>query len=330
MLVRPRSGNLLALAIALAFAPLALGAVPVVKPLPDLSPEPIVGIGRGGDYAVATRTAIENAGGLTGLVKKGDVVLIKPNLCTGPFPDDPKTTDYRVVATLVDMLKALEPSRIIIAEGGFQGDSFSKTHAAISKYDTIKGVELFNFNSCEKKDCYELKPPKSLVGRSLFIPKIVMDADVLIEVPKLKTHSIPEAVVSLTLKNSFGIPSEKIYGGYGDKNGLHSFPLSEIIVDLNMIRMPDFAVIDGVVGGEGYGPVYNTPVKSEIVLAGRDPVALDTVALTFMGFALSQVPHVKLAAAQGLGVSDLAKIKVVGAKLDEIKMDFKSSFKRAK
>jgi uncharacterized protein (DUF362 family) len=324
-----RSLAALGFALALCLAPISAGAA-TVKPLPEPAAEPIVGIGRGGDYQSATRTAIENAGGLAGIVKKGDVVLIKPNLCTGAKPDDPKTTDYRVVATIVDMLRELGPSRIIIAEGCFYGDAFSKAASAQSKYDSIKGVEFYNFNACEKKDCYELQPPKSLIGRSLFIPKVFMDADVVIEVPKLKTHFIPQAVVSLTLKNTFGIPSEKIYGGYGDKSGLHGFPLSEVIVDLNKIRMPDFAVIDGVVGGEGYGPVYNTPVKSEIVLAGRDPVALDTVALTFMGFTLNQVPHVKLAASEKLGNADLSKIKVVGAKLDEIKMDFKSSFKPAK
>jgi uncharacterized protein (DUF362 family) len=320
----------LAFGIALCLSPLVASAEAAVKPLPEPAALSTIGIGRGGDYDKATRAAIENAGGLAGIVKKGDVVLIKPNLCTGAKPDDPKTTDYRVVATIVAMLKELGPSRIIIAEGGFYGDVFSKGASALSKYDSIQGVELFNFNSCEKKDCYELQPPKSLLGRSLFIPKVLMDADVVIEVPKMKTHFIPQAVVSLTLKNSFGIPSEKIYGGYGDKSGLHAFPLSEVIIDLNKIRMPDFSVVDGIVGGEGYGPVYNTPVKSEIVIAGRDPVAVDTVALTFMGFSLSQVPHVKLAASEGLGNGELSRIKVVGADLDKIKMDFKSSFKPAK
>jgi uncharacterized protein (DUF362 family) len=67
-----------------------------------------------------------------------------------------------------------------------------------------------------------------------------------------------------------------------------------------------------------------------VVFAGNDPVALDSVALTFMGFTVDQVPHVKLAAKEGLGVSDLQKITVKGAELDAIKMDFGSSFKRSK
>jgi uncharacterized protein (DUF362 family) len=256
------------------------------------------------------------------------VVLIKPNLCTSATADDCKTTDYRVTAAIVEAVKELQPSRIVIAEGSFAGDAFSPSALKQSKYGTIEGVEFFNFNACEKKDCYEVRSVRSLVGKGIFIPKIFMDADVVIEAPKMKTHFLPEAVVSLTIKNTFGIPSEKIYGGYGDKSGLHNFPLSDIIVELNEIRMPDFTVIDGVKGGEGYGPVSNTPVKSEIIIAGRDPLAADVAALTFMGFTLDQIPHLKLAAKEGLGNYELSKIKVVGADLGAIKMDFKSRFKK--
>jgi len=328
---RIKSALAFSITVALCLSPLVAGAEPTVKPLPAVPSESLIGIGRGGDHAKATRDAILNAGGLAGIVKKGDVVLIKPNLCTGAKPDDPKTTDYRVVAAIVDAVKELGPSRIIIAEGCFSGDAFDKAALAQNKYGTIQGVEFFNFNACEKKDCYELRSPKSLLsGKSLFIPKVYMDADVVIEAPKMKTHFLPEAVVSLSIKNVFGVPSEKIYGGYGDKNGLHSFPLSEIIVELNEIRMPDFTVIDGVMGGEGYGPMYNRPVKSEIVIAGRDLLAADVVALTFMGFTLDQVPHLRLAAKEGLGNYDLARIKIAGADLGAIKMDFQSSFKKKK
>jgi uncharacterized protein (DUF362 family) len=155
-----------------------------------------------------------------------------------------------------------------------------------------------------------------------------MDANVVIDVAKLKTHFQPDAVVSLCLKNAFGVPSERLYGGYGYKGGLHAFPLADAIVELNMIRRPDFSVIDGIIGGAGLGPANNTPVHSQVVFAGKDPVALDTVALTFMGFTVDQVPHVKLAGKEGLGVSDLRKITVKGAELDSIKMDFQSSSKR--
>jgi uncharacterized protein (DUF362 family) len=294
---------------------------------PAVSAAPIVGIGRGTDFADVTKTAVENAGGLAGVVKKGDVVLVKPNLCTNPAPGTPTTTDYRVVQAVVDMVKALGASRVILAEGGFYGNAFSKATASVSKYDTIKDVEFYDFNACDKQDCYQISPKDSLIGKALFIPKVYMDANVVITIAKLKTHFQPDAVVSLSLKNAFGVPPAKLYGGYGYKGGLHNFPLKAAIVELNKIRKPDFSIIDGIVGGEGYGPANNTRVDSRIVLAGADPVAVDTVALTFMGFTVDQIPHVALAAEQGLGIADLSQIQVKGADLNAIKMDFKSSFK---
>ena len=212
----------------------------------------VVGIGRGTDYASVTRTAVENAGGLAGIVKRGDVVLIKPNLCTNPAPGRPTTTDYRVVQAVVDLVKSLGAGKVIVAEGGSTGNSFSKATAAISKYDTIKDVTLYDLNACDKQDCYQLSPKDSLLGKALYIPKVYMDANVVITVAKMKTHFLPDAVVSLSLKNVFGVPPEKIYGGYGDKSGLHNFPLKETIVELNKIRKPDFSIIDGIVGGEGW------------------------------------------------------------------------------
>jgi uncharacterized protein (DUF362 family) len=290
---------------------------------PGLSP--VVGVGRGQDYTKATLTAIENAGGLKDVVKKGDLVLIKPNVCIFGTAGAPTITDYRVVQTITNLVLKYGAARVIVAEGAISGNAFDSVSARLNKYATIKGVQLLNLNGLNKEDCYELKPQKSLTGKALFIPKIFMDADVVITVAKLKTHYQPEAVVSLCLKNAFGVPSEQIYGGGlgGFKSGLHSLGLKEAIVDLNRIRKPDVAVIEGIVGGEGYGPADNTPVKSNIIFAGRDLVAIDTVALTFMGFKVAQVPHVELAGKERLGISDLAKIKVVGADLNAIKMNFK-------
>ncbi len=297
------------------------------KSVAEPNANPVVGIGRGTDHAKVTSDAIENAGGLKDIVKEGDVVLIKPNLCTNAMPDTPTTTDYRITAEVVKKVKELGASRVIIAEGGFQGNVFDKTGMSQNKYNTIQGVEFFDFNSCKEKDCYKLKTKDSLLGKELFIPKIYMDADVVITVPKLKTHTIPEAVVTLSLKNSFGVPPAPLYGGLGDKIGLHDLGMVESIMELNKIRKPDFSVIDGIIGGERYGPADNTPVNSNIVLAGKDIVAVDTVALNFMGFQLDQIPYIKKAVDLKLGIGDINKITVKGADLKSIKMNFESIFK---
>jgi|GEM_PF-2030607 len=295
------------------------------KSVAEPDPNPVVGIGRGTDYVKVTEEAVKNAGGIDGIIKKGDTVVIKPNLCTLAEATDGRITDYRIVQKVVDMVKALGASRVIIAEGTIAGDAFSEPYLRRNKFDTIKGVELVNLNALNREDCYELMPEKSMTGKGIFIPKIYMDADVVIGVAKLKTHFQPDAVVSLSLKNSYGVPPGNIYG-LGSKNGLHALGLKESIVDINKIRKPDFFIIDGIVGGEGYGPLSNSPVDSQIIFAGKDPVALDTAAATFMGFTVDEIPHLKLASDEKLGISDLKSIKIVGADLDKIKMKFERAF----
>ncbi len=289
------------------------------KALAEPNPNPVIGIGRGTDYTKVTLEAIKNADGINNLIKKGDLVLIKPNICGFSQAGSPQITDYRVVETIVKQAAELGASKIVIAEGTITGNAFESSALKMNKYDLIQGVELINLNALDKENCYKLKPLKSLTGAELYIPKIYMDADVVINVAKLKTHFQPDAVISLSLKNSFGVPPGKIYGT-GYKNGLHMLGLKEAIIDLNRIRKPDLSLIEGIVGGEGYGPLYNTPVKSNIIFAGKDLAALDTVALTFMGFKVDEVPHVLLAGKEGLGITDLSKIKIVGADLNAVKM----------
>lgn len=280
---------------------------------------PIVGIGRGEDYPKVTREAVENAGGLKDLIKQGDTVLIKPNMIKAAAPEQGIVTDYRMVQTLADMAKEYGAEKVIVADGSPWGKPFDDERTC---YKKITGVELLDFNDLQKEDCYLLKAEKGLTGKEIYIPKIYVDADVVISAAKLKTH--PEAVVTLSLKNAFGVPPIGLVGLGGSGKGLlHSLGIPYSIVDLNLIRKPDFVIIDGIIGGEGNMPISGTPVKSGTIFAGKDPVAVDTVGLNFMGFTVDDVPHVKLAASNGLGISDLEKIKIVGADLDSIKMKFK-------
>ena len=102
--------------------------------------------------------AIDNAGGLKDIIKKGNVVLIKPNICTdGIEVGRPEITDYRIVQKVADLAFEYGASKVVVAEGGFYSNVFDYEE---NGYVNLTGVELFNFNSCEKKDCYELKPAK--------------------------------------------------------------------------------------------------------------------------------------------------------------------------
>ena len=164
------------------------------------------------------------------IIKPGNTVLIKPNMIKAALPEAAIVTDYRAVQVIADIARECGASKIIVADGSpwngsFEGDA--------DIYKKIKGVELLDFNSCKVEDCYKLKPIKPLdevKEFGFFIPKIYMDADVVISAAKLKTHY--EAAVTLSLKNVFGVPPLGLAGeGFIGKDLLHSLGISNSIVE---------------------------------------------------------------------------------------------------
>ncbi|MDR1043829.1 MAG: DUF362 domain-containing protein [Candidatus Adiutrix sp.] len=286
----------------------------------------VVGIGRGVDHAAVVAQAIANAGGLESIVSKGDTVIIKPNLSSSRGTlTYPGNTDYRVAAEVVRQVRALGAGRIIVAEGAGTGQPLSDPIIGLIRFNSIEGVEFLDLNTVPLEDCYYLSSPKKLTGEPIYMPKIYVDAEVVISVPKLKTNYAVGA--SLGLKNAFGVPPKPLVNdGSAWKLGLHSRGIPNSIVEIHLLRKPDFVVVDGIVAGEGNGPTSNDPVDARIVLAGADVMAVDTIASYFMGFTPQKLPHLKLAAENGLGEYRMDHIQVVGADIHEIRMDFTSPF----
>lgn len=285
----------------------------------------VVGIAQGTDYADVTAKAIANAGGLNSVVYTGNTVLIKPNLCTDDYIDSPLTTDYRVVAEIVREAKALGAGRIIIAEGPFGPNPFTPENLAKSGFGTIEGVEFICLNDIPAEDCYYVTGKNSVTNKAIYVPKIYVDADVVINVPVLKTHE--GTVITVGLKNAIGVPPMPLYARPRAKLALHfEYDINAAIVEINLIRRPDFTVVDGIVAGERENSTTAKPVLANTVIAGRDIVAVDAVSAAFMGFNPSVVPHLKLAAQHGLGEMNMENITVVGGNLEDMVIDFASPF----
>jgi uncharacterized protein (DUF362 family) len=286
----------------------------------------IVGIGRGADHSAVTAQAIANAGSLENIVTKGDTVIVKPNLSSSRGTlTYPGNTDYRVVAEIVRQVRALEAGRIIVAEGAGTGKPLSEPLISSIRYNTIEGVEFLDLNTIPIEECYFVSSPNKVTSEPIYMPKIYVDADVVISVPKLKTNYAVGP--SLGLKNGFGAPPKPLVNdGSAWKLGLHRRGIPESIVEINLLRKPDFVVIDGIVAGEGDGPTNNDSIDARIVFAGADVMAVDTIASYFMGFTPQKIPHLKLAAENGIGEYSMERIEVTGANIREIRMDFDSPF----
>jgi uncharacterized protein (DUF362 family) len=153
--------------------------------------------------------------------------------------------------------------------------------------------------------------------KELFLPKTVLGIDFLVSMPKLKTHHW--AGVTLSLKNMFGIVPGSCYGW--PKNVLHWAGIDRAILDINAAARPDFAIVDGILGMEGNGPIQGTPKAAGVVLFGDDPVAVDATACRVMGLLPEKVRYLAQAGTM-LGQLDPAKIQQLGESLDSVRTPF--------
>ena len=260
------------------------------------------------------RKAIGLVKGLDG-IKKGDIVLIKPNVCAPAEPDSPKITNKTVSTTIADMVRE-KGGRAIIAESAGVLDADTEPCFEATGYAKLReqGYELVDLKS---KNIPTVKVPipggKSL--KEVTLPKIVLDAKLIITVPVMKTHG--SQGVTLGLKNMKGVLPDVT------KKDFHRvFGIVQGVVDLMKVVKPGLSVIDGIVAMEGLGPMLGDPVELGTIVAGKDPVAVDAVAAAIMGFTPEEIPIIEAAGKEGIGVSDLNNIEIVGTLLKDVQRRF--------
>jgi uncharacterized protein (DUF362 family) len=141
----------------------------------------------------------------------------------------------------------------------------------------------------------------------LWIPDLLTQADVVVSLPKMKTHHW--AGVTLSLKNCFGCLPGRVYGW--PKNALHWVGIDNAILDIAGAVRPSYAIVDGIVAMEGNGPIDGTAKPAGVLVFGNDLVATDTVTASMMGMDPQQIPYLR-EAARFLGQGDLERIQQVG------------------
>jgi uncharacterized protein (DUF362 family) len=153
--------------------------------------------------------------------------------------------------------------------------------------------------------------------RELYLPASVLQADFVVSMPKLKTHHW--AGVTLSLKNMFGIVPGGCYGW--PKNVLHWAGITNAILDITSTVRPDFAIVDGIVGMEGNGPIQGEPKPCGVLVMGDDPVAVDATCVRVMGLRPERVEHLTKAS-RLLGHLDDRKIQQIGESILRVRTPF--------
>lgn len=257
--------------------------------------------------------AVELAGGFREIAENYSRALIKVNFISTKTYKTGVTTDPIVVEGLIH--KALEVfDQVFVVESDASTTNADKTCEITGVKEVCDKNEVIFLNLRREKDRVTLQIPNRETLDEIKVPRIVVDS-AIINAAKLKTHS--DTGVTLGMKNMFGLLPDKMKFKYHLKN------INKVVVDINTVLRPEFTIIDGFYALEGSGPVSGTPVKMDLLIAGKDVVATDATACRVMGIDPAEIYHIKRAYEKSFGEMNEAKISVVGSGIDEVKRRFK-------
>jgi uncharacterized protein (DUF362 family)/NAD-dependent dihydropyrimidine dehydrogenase PreA subunit len=235
-------------------------------------------------------------------VSKSARIFVKPNFVHDMISVVGATTDLRIIRAVVEYLHQNGYHNISVGDGKAAG-----FHAL--GIDTMKRLglpELAKRLSFELVDTNSApgKLTKLSTGTVVSLPQPLLNADFVINLPKLKTHV--EAKVSLGLKN-IGVGCVQGI----QKARLHAGQLEQNFTSVNEFIRSHIIIMDGIFAMEGNGPTRGEPTRQNMLFSSSDIVAVDSVCSTIFGYQPSDINHIRIATAKGLGVSDLRQIEIV-------------------
>jgi uncharacterized protein (DUF362 family)/Pyruvate/2-oxoacid:ferredoxin oxidoreductase delta subunit len=236
---------------------------------------------------------------------RGKKILIKPNVLRLSTPEEGIVTHPEVLRAVVRKVETLQPAAIVVGDNpglfnyGANEESFQKTglmEAACGYYRNIGSDSVkVDFN------------PDFMATVS--VSRAALDADVVISLPKFKTHGL--TVVTAAIKNCYGFlpgaQKARLHKAAGTPERFH-----EMIVDVFRLRAPDLFIVDAVVGMEGNGPASPDLRDIGLMLASDNAVALDAVIARMMGCDPGRLRFLTKAKEAGLGDYDLRSIEIIG------------------
>jgi uncharacterized protein (DUF362 family) len=247
---------------------------------------------------------------------KGKKVLIKPNFVE-PDPEGVVNTHPAVVGAVRETFLRLGADSVRVAEGPGHERDMEAIVETIRLRDFLGPLpKLFVDLNLDDVQAVNLRTRASKL-KQLYLPRTVLEADFIVSVPKLKTHHW--SGVTLSLKNMFGIVPGSCYGW--PKNVLHWAGITPSILDINSTVRPDFAIVDGIIGMEGNGPIQGSPKPTGVLVLGDDPVAVDATCARVMGLAPERIDHLAKAGAL-LGHLRPDKILQLGESVASVRAPF--------
>ncbi len=261
------------------------------------------------------RALVDSLGGIKKFVNPGEKVLLKPNVLTAAKPEQAVTTHPAVVKAVAEMVIEAGAKPFIADSPALGNFKKALKTTGLGRVAAELDIPIF-----ELGESVEYKQDEKKIYRILEISRHALDADRIINLPKLKTHT--QMFMTLGVKNIFGCIVGKRKGQWHFSAGMDRLFFARMIVELYSAVSPDLTILDGVLGMEGNGPgTGGRPRQCDILMASPDAVALDRVVLEIIGAQPQRVFTNSVAAEYGVGETELSNIKVVGDSMEECRVE---------
>ena len=269
-----------------------------------------------GKVSDAIEKQFELLGGLGKFVKPGDTVLIKPNLIAPKSKRKAVTTHPAVIFQTARLLKDFG-ARPFVGDSPAWGNVFGCIKALKLEED-LKRLSVPVRQLDKPKKC-RIGAGDTIVG----ISSVALDADVIINLPKFKSHQ--QLVATFAVKNMFGCVSGKQKALWHFVKGKNAEEFCEFLIGIYRFLDPALTIIDGVTVMDGDGPINGRARNLGWLIGGAEPVACETVCSKLVNIDPADVPIIETAKKMGFGCSNLSEINIAGDLLDSVCTDFEKS-----
>jgi uncharacterized protein (DUF362 family) len=246
----------------------------------------------------------------------GKRVVLKPNLVEYHSARTINTNPL-LIAAAIDVFRSFGAKEVIVADGpGHQRDT--EMLLELSGLDEVLKSEKAKFIDLNLDSIHRVPTATQFTTlQELWLPETILSADLVVSMPKLKTHHW--AGVTLSLKNLFGVIPSVHYGW--PKNVLHWHGINESIADIATTVKPGFTIIDGIEGMQGNGPLHGETVQSQVIVMSDNLPAADATATRLMGLDPTRIVHLNYMRQLGEPIVE-RRIAQVGERLGAYRRDF--------
>lgn len=255
------------------------------------------------------------------LMRQNMTILLKPNIL-GPFPiEKAATTHPEVIRSVIQWVKKFNPKKIYVCDSS-GGKDPNHTDFSMKK----SGI----FKICEEENVYAIpfertareiyKVPNPLVLNEIASSILLKEADLIINLPKIKTHEL--TYLTCCIKNMFGtvllVNKAQIHAKFVKMDDFNA-----ALADVYSVSQPKLTIVDGYYCQEGKGPSAGDIIKHNLILGGYDGIALDTYICQMIGLDPKRVLYLDKCIKKGIGKSTLDDFQFLGEKFDKIFRRFK-------